>query len=311
MAYRFFADSTVEANIRRILSEQLDKAVQQLSEEFQQTPGQAVHNARKHLKKGRSVLRLVQKTIDQDTYNREKDLLRDLGRSLSLARDSEVYQQTLNDLLDAYGLDLDTKELFKLQDSLGKLHQVRLKALTDGDTPIAAIISDLKNSRDRLNQLALKTTGWDALANNLMKIYAQGQARYHAAYKDGGDEAFHDWRKRVKDLWHSTCLLKPLWPNVMNAFEAEIHQLAEALGDGHDIAALRSFLLNPPAEVAIEDVHKQVLLPLMKHRQHRLHQQAQEVGHKLYCEDPAAFTHRIASYWQPWFLPASSSPTES
>ncbi|MBE9157621.1 CHAD domain-containing protein [Nodosilinea sp. LEGE 06152] len=311
MAYRFFADSTVEANIRRILSEQLEKAVQQLSEDFQQTPGEAVHNARKHLKKCRSVLRLVQTSIAQDTYNREKELLRDLGRSLSLARDSEVYQQTLNDLLDTYGVDLGTKDFFKLQESLGDLHQIRLKALTDGDTPIAAVISDLKDSRERLNQLALKTTGWKALAKNLTKLYGQGQTRYHAAYKDGGDEAFHDWRKRVKDLWHTTCLLKPVWPNVMNAFESEIHQLAQALGDGHDIAALRSFLLDPPAEVAIEEVHMQVLLPLMKHRQHRLYQQANELGHKLYCEDPAAFTHRMASYWQPWFSSASSSPAES
>lgn len=311
MAYKLSADSTVEANIRRILSEQLEKAVQQLSENFQQTPGQAVHNARKHLKKGRSVLRLVQKSIDKDTYNREKNLLRDLGRSLSLARDSEVYQQTLNDLLDTYGLTLDTKGLSKLQESLGDLYQIRLKDLTDGDTAIAAIISDLKDSQGRLNQLAFNKTGWKAISTNLKQIYGQGQARFYAAYEDGSDEAFHDWRKRVKDLWHSTCLLKPLWPNVMNAFESEIHQLAEALGSGHDIAALRHFLLNHPAEVAVEDVHMQVLLPLMKHRQHRLHQQAQELGQKLYCEDPAAFTHRIASYWQLWFSPTSSSSAES
>ncbi|PSN13241.1 hypothetical protein C7293_16775 [filamentous cyanobacterium CCT1] len=311
MAYKFSADSTVEANIRRLLSEQLDKAVQQLSENFQQTPGEAVHNARKHLKKARSVLRLVQKSIDKDTYSREKDRLRDLGRSLSLARDSEVYQQTLRDLLDAYGLDPDTKGLFKLQESLGDLYQLRLTELTESDTSIAAITSDLKDSRARLSQLTLKKNGWKAISTNLTHLYAQGQARYHAAYEDGDDEVFHDWRKRVKDLWHTTCLLKPLWPAVMDAFESEIHQLAQTLGDGHDISALRSFLLDPPAEVEIEEVQMQVLLPLMKHRQHRLHQQANELGHKLYCEDPAAFTHRIASYWQPWFSPTSSSSAES
>ncbi|MGG6242024.1 CHAD domain-containing protein [Nodosilinea sp. AN01ver1] len=311
MAYKLSADSTVEDNIRRILSEQLEKAVQQLSEEFQQTPGEAVHNARKHLKKVRSVLRLVRKSIDKDTYNREKNRLRDLGRSLSLARDSEVYQQTLNGLLDAYGLDLDTGEFSKLQASLGDLHQVRLKELTNGDTPIAAIVSDLKDSQGRLNQLSLQKTGWKALSANLKQIYSQGQTRYHIAYADGSDDAFHDWRKRVKDLWHITGLLKPLWPSVMTAFESEMDQLAQALGDGHDVAALRSFLLGSPTEIAIEAVHMQVLLPLMKHRQHRLHQQANELGHRLYCEDPAAFTHRIACYWQPWFVAAAASRAES
>ncbi|MGB3309808.1 MAG: CHAD domain-containing protein [Nodosilinea sp.] len=311
MAYRFFAGSTVEANIHRILSEQLEKSIQQLSEDFQQTPGQAVHKARKHLKKGRSVLRLVQKSIDKDIYEREKNLLRDLGRSLSLARDSEVYQHTLNGLLDTYGLTLDTKGFFKLQKSLGNLHQVRLKALTDRDTPIAVIVSDLKGSRARLNQLALHKTGWKALSKNLKQLYSQGQKRYHTAYANGSDEAFHDWRKRVKDLWHSTCLLKQLWPPVMSAFESETYQLTQILGDGHDIAALRHFLLNHPTEVALDDVHLQVLLPLMKHRQHRLHQQAKELGQKLYCEDPAAFNHRMSSYWKVWVSPDSSSPAEA
>ena len=311
MAYKFSADSTVEASVRRILGEQLDKAIQQLSEAFEQTPGEAVHNARKHLKKGRSLLRLVRRSIDKDTYRREKNRLRDLGRSLSLARDSEVYQQTLRDLLDAYGLELGTKGVSTLQERLSDLHQIHLKELTESDASIAVIISDLKDSRARLSQLTLKKNGWKAISTNLTKLYSQGQERYRTAYDDGSDDAFHDWRKRVKDLWHTTCLLKPLWPTVMDAFESEIHQLAQILGDGHDIAALRSFLLDPPAEVAIEEVHMQVLLPLMQHRQHRLHQQANELGHKLYCEEPAAFTHRIACYWQPWFAAASSSRAES
>lgn len=311
MTYRFLPDNTVEANIQRILDEQLEKAILQLSEEFEQSPGQAVHKARKHLKKGRTVLRLVRKSIDKETYKREKDLLRDLGRSLSLARDSEVYQQTLSALLDTYGLDQGTRGIFKLQESLRDLYQLRLKALTESGTSIADIVSDLKDSRTRLSQLALKKIGWKALARNLKQLYSQGQARYHAAYEDGSDEAFHDWRKRVKDLWHSTYLLKPLWPPVMEAFESETYQLTQILGDGHDVAALRHFLLNHPAEVAVDEVSLQILLPLMKHRQHRLHQQANELGQKLYCEDPAAFTHRIASYWKPWFSPASNGSVEA
>ncbi|MGB3202844.1 MAG: CHAD domain-containing protein [Nodosilinea sp.] len=311
MAYRFLADSTVEANVQCILDEQLEKAIQQLSEEFQQTPGQAVHKARKHLKKARTVLRLVRKSIAKKTYKREKDLLRDLGRSLALARDSEVYQQTLSLLLDTYGLDQDTRGIVELQESLSGLHQFRLKELTESDTSIAVIVSDLKDSRARLSQLGLKKTGWKALAQNLKQLYSQGQTCYHAAYEDGSDEAFHDWRKRVKDLWHCTCLLKPLWPPVMDAFDSETYQLTQILGDGHDIAALRHFLLNHPAEVTVEEVSLQVLLPLMKHRQHRLHQQANELGQKLYCEDPAAFTHRMASYWKIWFSSASFSSAES
>lgn len=41
MPYRFFIDSTVEANIQHILHEQLEKAIQELSEGIRETPEQA------------------------------------------------------------------------------------------------------------------------------------------------------------------------------------------------------------------------------------------------------------------------------
>ncbi|WP_017296936.1 CHAD domain-containing protein [Nodosilinea nodulosa] len=297
MAYRFFADSTVEANVHRILGEQLEGAIDQLSNQLQSTPDRAIHDARKHLKKGRSLLRLVRKSMARETYRLEENRLRDQGRLLAPCRDSEVYQHTLDDLLDTYGLTLDTHGFTDLRASLAKRHQVQLAALTDRDIPMAAIIGELRGSKARLNQLALDKSGWEALAKNLKRIYRQGQARYQSACDSDSPEAFHQWRKRVKDLWHDTCLLRQLWPPIMTAFSKETHRLTKILGDEHDITALRRFLLKHSEEVAIEEVQLQVLLPLMEHRQHRLRRQARELGQKLYCETAAAFTHRIAAYW--------------
>lgn len=301
MTYRFLADSTVEANVHRLLQEQVEKAIQQLSQTFEKDPAEAIHDTRKRLKKARSVLRLIRKTIDKDTYKYEKNVLRDVGRSLSPARDGAAYQETLDDLLETYEMTLEADAFSDLQTSLQELHSVRLGKLIEHEDTRQNLVSELKDSHVRLQQLALQETGWTALAQNFHRIYRQGRERFYAAYENGSDRAFHEWRKRVKDLWYDTRLLKRLWPPVMDAFEDEAHRLSSLLGDGHDIAELRHFLLNHPEEVVLAETEQKILLPLMEHRQYKLHQQAKGLGEKLYAEEPDAFSDRISHYWKTWF----------
>jgi len=301
MAYRFFPDSTVEANIHRLLYEQVEKAINQLSQTFEKNPAEAIHDARKCLKKSRSVLRLIRKSIDKETYKQEKNTLRDVGRSLSLARDGAVYQKTLDNLLEAYEMTLEADAFSDLQTSLSNLYSVRLGKLIEHEEILHNLVDELKKSHTRLQQLALQETGWSAIAPNLHRIYRQGRERFYTAYDEGSDTAFHEWRKRVKDLWYDTRLLKRLWPPVMDAFEDEAHRLSSLLGDSHDIAELRHFLLHHPEEIEWPETEQKVLLPLMEHRQYKLHQQAQELGQKLYVEAPEAFIDRVAGYWKTWF----------
>lgn len=301
MPYRFFTDSTVEANVQRIFNEQIGKAVQELSEGMGADPEQAIHSTRKRLKKGRSLLRLVRKSIGEKTYQRENGQLRSIGQALAPARDGAVYQKTLADLIKIYGISLENKGLSELQDSLVDLYKSELKTLIDRDNAIAPILADLEASKARLSQLTLHQTGWKAISKSLKQIYRQGQDRFHAAYKDGDDEAFHDWRKRAKDLWYNSCLLKQVWPPVMEVFGSEAHYLSELLGDGHDIAVLKHFLQHRPPAVVLSDEHLQVLMPLLVHRQEKLHRQAKNLGKKLYSEKPKTFIKRIHSYWQSEF----------
>ncbi|MBW4459669.1 MAG: CHAD domain-containing protein [Nodosilinea sp. WJT8-NPBG4] len=305
MPYQFLTDSTVEANVQRILNEQLEKAIQELSDGIRKDPEKAIHSTRKRLKKGRAVLRLVRKSIGEKTYQRENDQLRSIGQALAPARDGAVYQKTLNDLIEIYGISLENKGLSELQDSLKDLYKSELQALIDGGDAIAPVLADLEASRARLNQLTLHQKGWKAVSKSLEQVYSQGRDRFHAAYKDGGDEAFHDWRKRVKDLWYNSCLLKQIWPPVMETLGSEAHYLSELLGDGHDSAVLQHFLRHHPSNLALSDAHSQVLMPLLAHRQNKLHQHAKGLGKKLYSEEPKTFIKRIHSYWRPEFSSSS------
>ena len=55
----------------------------------------------------------------------------------------------------------------------------------------------------------------------------------------------HEWRKRTKDLRYALELLEPLWPDVMEAFAAEVDDLADLLGEDHDLALLEAFVRDP------------------------------------------------------------------
>ena len=67
-----------------------------------------LHDARKRLKKARSVLRLNCVRLWTKTPTKsEKNALRDTGRLLAPARDGEAYRETLADLTEHYASVLE------------------------------------------------------------------------------------------------------------------------------------------------------------------------------------------------------------
>jgi len=300
MAYRFNSQETVEANVHRIIDEQLAKAHHQLTDIFAHRPAHAIHDTRKRLKKSRSVLRLVRKSLDKETYQREKNSLRDAGRLLAPVRDSEVYPETLNNLLEQKANLLDMNAFADVQSFLLDYHGTQLRKITSKDEPVTEVRLTLKNSADRLKVLTLNETGWESIRKNLMRIYRQGKERFETAYQECSNQAFHEWRKRVKDLWYDTRLLRTTWSPVMNAFESEAHLLSKYLGDDHDMAELREFLLNCQDDGIKRDSYLKMLLPLMEQYQDSLRRRAHTLGQRIYAETPNAFIDRMEAYWKVW-----------
>ena len=66
-------------------------------------PAEAIHEARKDMKKIRSALRLVRDAIGDDAWRRENDHYRDVARKLSAHRDAEILVESLDDLRERFG----------------------------------------------------------------------------------------------------------------------------------------------------------------------------------------------------------------
>ena len=83
--------------MRRVARGRLDSAVERLRDPDADEV-EAIHEARKDLKKLRSTLRLVRPVVGEEVYQRENERYRDASRRLSETRDAQVLAETIDSL---------------------------------------------------------------------------------------------------------------------------------------------------------------------------------------------------------------------
>jgi len=86
---------------------------------------------------------------------------------------------------------------------------------------------------------------------------------------------------------------------LMEGLSEQAHQLADHLGDDHDLAVLRDLLVGEGAEWAAPGTLMK-LLDLIDVRRGELQHAAAQLGQRLYADRPKAFLNRLHSYWQAW-----------
>src|SRR5919108_247446 len=106
--YRFREGEAVPDGLRRIARGRIDHALDELRGKTKSSPEEAVHEARKNMKKLRALLRLTRNELGDEVYRRENECFRDAGRRLSGVRDADVMLETLD------GLDGDFRDLRRL-----------------------------------------------------------------------------------------------------------------------------------------------------------------------------------------------------
>lgn len=296
MPYRFQQGEDVQTAARRCAREQLDRAVDELIDGVRTDPVEAVHAARKALKKERSLLRLVRGSMDRDQRRRENAALRLAGRRLSLARDAEVTIQALDDLADRYAGQLPKSTFDAIRARLDVQAQTERDRLMDSGLT-AEVADELKSIRARSGEWTLGRRGWGAVEPGLLRVYRDGRAAFRRARRDPMTENLHEWRKRSKDLWYHLRLLADTAPGTMRGHADDAHRLSDLLGDDHDLAVLRDRLpgLAPDLPVDVDPVFE-----IIDQRRAELQARAIPVGDRLYAEKPRAFGRRLHRYWKAW-----------
>jgi CHAD domain-containing protein len=290
MAYKFRADEPVREAILRCSREQLDRAVSALSEEINEDPTKAIHQARKAIKKQRSLLRLARGTMKGSQRRRENDALRDAARALSATRDADVMIASVDDLAERFAGQLPAKTFKSIRTRLEKRRRAAQTASPDGQA-----IPELGAVRLRVDEWQLRRGGWKAIDSGLDRTYRRGRRALRRARKSGRMEELHDWRKRVKDLWYHERLLAPTGGPAIRGHAKDLDHLSDLLGDDHDLAVLREELTG---EVRAVPVDLDAVLKLIDHRRDELQTEAFRIGERVYAESPKAFRRRLQRSWK-------------
>src|SRR5262245_3745690 len=96
MSFQLKPDQSLRKNLRRIVQKQIDGALEELAGTSAGTRDDAVHEARKSLKKVRAVLRLARPVIGQSDYRQANTCCRDAARPLTEVRDASILIETFD-----------------------------------------------------------------------------------------------------------------------------------------------------------------------------------------------------------------------
>ncbi len=293
--YRLRAEEPVPDGIRRIAGGQLAGAREKLSEASRRELPGAVHDTRKRIKRLRAAVRLSRDALGDPTYERENAALRRTARRLSAGRDARVLVDTLDDLGERFPEELPARATATLRARLD--HERAAAELSLGGGEVDDVLAALGDARGRAPAWTFADGGFDAISPGLRRIYRRGRKRMRIAQRDPSPENLHEWRKRVKDLWHATQIVREAQPKRLKRVSKRAHKLADHLGDGHDLAMLHAYAEAHPR--AFEDAGaRAALLAVIDRRADALRDKALKRGAKLYEPSPKRFVKRIERGWR-------------
>jgi CYTH domain-containing protein/CHAD domain-containing protein len=292
--YRLRAEEGAGGGVRRVIVGRLEKATERLGEAGDEGDAlaEAIHGARKDLKKARAALRLVRDELGEKTFKRENRALRDAGRLLSESRDAEVKLATLDALVeDREDAPAEAAALWR-----EALVADRDRIVGGGEQTEAAIAA-IEEVAGRASEWPIERRGWKLLAPGLDTAYREGREAFEGLGRPADFEAVHELRKRGKDLWYQVRLLRDAWEPVLGATAEEIHAFTDLLGDHHDLALLAADLAE---RSQIDPAQRETLKLLIEARQDALLDRARGAGARIYAEKPKAFIRRLRAYWHTW-----------
>lgn len=272
-------DRSALREVRRILVDWVAGAVAILGKK--NVTDTDIHDARKQLKKARAALRLLRGSIGEIAYRRENAALRDAAKPLGAARDSRVLVAALD--------ELGQQKLDKFRRILRQEQARSRRALTR--TLMAKQRTALRAVIKRSERWRMRGDDWVVIGDGLTRSYRRGRKNFATAKESRDTECLHDWRKQVKYLWHQLQILAPARPGKLGALADRYHELAEALGDDHDLAVLRLKIESQPqAFERSRDLDD--LLRRLDRRRVQLQDEAFALGSRLFADKPRVFVGR-------------------
>ncbi|HEY5743490.1 MAG TPA: CHAD domain-containing protein [Terrimicrobiaceae bacterium] len=293
MSYRLRKKS-LPVEVRRVTREELEGVLKEVLTVTPRRRSTAVHEARKHIKKVRALIRLLRRGMGDTFYKQENAALRKAAQRISPIRDAHVHVQTIKKLMARSRAHRGTfKRIYDVMSA-------RLKKVLDDREQSdwsKEVAADIETALCRLKNWSLKGLKTDSLGNGLKAAYKKARRALAIARDDPTDAHLHELRKCVKDLWYDLRLLEGGCPAPIKALTKRMKELGARLGDDHDLGMLLAARTdNPlPGPTEWEALEK----TLASHRP-QSQRATLRLATKVMARKPRAFTDFVFDSWQTW-----------
>jgi|SRR5665213_474712 len=284
MPYLLTHDESIPRGLRRIAREEIDSAIAHLRVKEPAKRDEAIHEARKNIKKLRGLVRLLMPCLGKGG-RRENTALRDLGRTLSEVRDAAALIETVDLLGKKYQEDAAITRLASVRSAMVRRRNAARRQ-ADASATGEAGITALRGLRRRLNSWEIGVD-FALIAPGLKATYKRGRQAMARASRHSGADSLHELRKRVKDYWYQVRLLEGIFEPDQSP-ENALKDLQEWLGDAHNLAVLRE-----KAGAEFEG-----LTPLIDEFEKELRHKSLAAAKELYAMKSRAHVGRLAELWE-------------
>jgi CHAD domain-containing protein len=292
--YHLRPGERVPAGVKRIVREEIESAVRHLSGKGEADRDEAIHEARKNVKKVRGVLRLMRPELGE-IYGRENPFFRDVGLRLSQFRDGGAMIEAFDGLREKYRGELGRSRLASTRRGLmARKEQAEKQGSIEEVLHGTAAV--LREAAKRVAHWPLAADGFGAIAPGLEATYRRGRKALARARKHPLPENYHEWRKRVKNHWYQVRLLEGVWDGAMPAYERRLKDLETWLGEDHNLVVLEEKVMAEPGFYGKEpEIALFVRLIGKYHKE--LRGNALDLGARIYGEKPRQFSRRMRRMW--------------
>lgn len=298
MSYAFKPGESIPDAIRRIVAEELESAAGHLEGHGDPDRDEAIHEARKNIKKIRAVLKLMRPEL-AGAYAGENARFREIGRKLSAFRDAGAMLETFDQLSKKYRKDWGGRDVM----ASIRARLLEEKASHELASGVAEVLvagaAELRSLQSQVEQWPLAAGGFNALAPGLEQTYQSGRRAMQSAVRKPVPERFHDWRKRAKDHWYHVRLLARMCGDALTFYQDQLKHLESCLGDDHNLAVLRLRIEHEPQAYGTEAAIQMFLATVEKH-QTGLRSTAFAIGREIYQDKPKVFGRQLRNLWDAW-----------
>ncbi|MBZ0162620.1 MAG: CHAD domain-containing protein [Notoacmeibacter sp.] len=259
---------------------------------------QAVHDARKRIKRLRGLYRLIRPAVKSFARS-ENARLRGIAQSMSAEREATALIETADKLAARFAGDADAGVLSRLRNALVERRDRIADAGNTGfNAKLAAAGGECAAARAALGGIALPASRARArklLVGSLKRSYRDARDGFGKAKQSGAAEDWHALRKLVKHHMMQVRLMSAVRTRTMKRRARALDQLGEFLGDDHDLAVLVALLAANPV---LPEADAARVAGLAETRTRELRESAAGAMEELFSKRPAAFCHRVDTAWR-------------